>query len=416
VTTADFAPGIVAGQRRSWSPGLVGHTRFMLTTVNWLARFAVCVLIGILTFVTRPPTGADLVLQIVGFLACSAGVGFWLMVDVRPSATGARWLLPGMGVMAVVAGLLCMAPHGGAFVGFSVIAILATSTDPGWLAGWVIVALAVVSIEVGALIFSNDTDVVWSYPLLLGVAFIGGRNRRSYVAQARQSAAMLQQLQQLRVEQRRVDVLDERNRIAREIHDVLAHSLGALGIHLQLVRAVLEQGDSPRAQSLLEQAQRMATDGLVDTRRAVQALRGDATGLDDQLVELVATHRTRHRTVVELRVDGEPRALAPEATVALIRTAQEALVNTAKHAAHQPVAVSLTYAVDDVRLAVTNPLTGLDGADNDGADDDGSTAFSSVDGGYGLIGMRERLLLISGSLTTGYDGHGRWSVLAQVPR
>ena len=81
----------------------------------------------------------------------------------------------------------------------------------------------------------------------------------------------------------------------------------------------------------------MATDGLVETRRAVQALRGDATRLDEQIADLVADPSGAARTAVDFTIDGEPTDLTPEATVALIRTAQEALVNAAKHAPHQPV-------------------------------------------------------------------------------
>jgi signal transduction histidine kinase len=217
---------------------------------------------------------------------------------------------------------------------------------------------------------------------------------------------------QLRSQQRQVAVLDERNRIAREIHDVLAHSLGALGIHLQVVRAVLDEGDADQARTLLNQAQRMASDGLVDTRRAVQALRGDTTRLEDQLAGLIETHRVRHSAAIDFHIDGQTAALAPEATVALIRTAQEALVNTAKHAAHQPVVIDLSYRPDLVSLAITNTLPHRATIEQNNGEE---PVFSSVNGGYGLIGMRERLLLIKGTLTAGSDEH-RWTVLAEVPR
>jgi signal transduction histidine kinase len=138
---------------------------------------------------------------------------------------------------------------------------------------------------------------------------------------------------------------------------VLAHSLGALGIQLQAVHALLdEQGDTSRALSLLEQAQRMAKDGLVETRRAVHALRADTSRLDEKLATLVDTHRGRHHADVSFGVGGQPRPLPPEATVALIRTAAEALVNTAKHAPHQPVDVSLDYSQDGVQMIISNPL------------------------------------------------------------
>ena len=216
-------------------------------------------------------------------------------------------------------------------------------------------------------------------------------------------------MEQLRAEQRRAAVLDERTRIAREIHDVLAHSLGALGIQLQAIHALAEQGDTGRALGLLDQAQRMAKYGLAETRRAVHALRADTAGLDEELAALIDTHRSRHHADLSFGVGGQPRPLPPEATVALIRTAPEALVNTAKHAPLQPVDIGLDYGKERSPVIISNPLPpGRPGSPP-------GTAFGTVNGGYGLTGMRERLLLIGGSLTAA-SGDGRWTVTAQVPR
>ena len=105
-----------------------------------------------------------------------------------------------------------------------------------------------------------------------------------------------------------------------------------------------------------------------------------------------------------------PRPLPPEATVALIRAAQEALVNTAKHAPAQPVDIGLHYGEDQVQMVISNPLpSGSLASPGPG------TAFGTVNGGYGLRGMRERLLLIGGSLNAA-SGDGHWTVTAQVPR
>jgi len=234
-------------------------------------------------------------------------------------------------------------------------------------------AIALVGVEVGALVTGASATSALGFPLLLIVAFVSGRNRAAYRRQAEQSAA--------------------------------------LGIQLQAVRAVLaEQGDTGRALSLLDQAQRMAKDGLAETRRAVHALRADTAGLDEQLAALVDTHRSRHHASVSFGIGGQPRPLPPEATIALIRTAQEALVNAAKHAPSQPVDIGLRYGEDGVQMIISNPLpSGSPGSAGPGA------AFTTVNGGYGLRGMRERLLLISGSLTAA-SGDGRWTVMAQVPR
>jgi signal transduction histidine kinase len=160
-----------------------------------------------------------------------------------------------------------------------------------------------------------------------------GLNRRSYRVQADQAAALLAQHERLRAQQRRADVLDERARIAREIHDVLAHSLGALGIQIQAAKAMLtDHGDTDRAVEALTTAQRMAADGLTETRRAVHALRVDMLPLAEELTALTETHRQRYHVPVSLATTGDARTLPPDAALALLRTAQEAMVNAAKHA------------------------------------------------------------------------------------
>src|SRR6202012_4769527 len=112
-------------------------------------------------------------------------------------------------------------------------------------------------------------------------------NIRAHRVEAEQTAELLAQAEVPRDEQAQVATLQERTRIAREIHDVLAHSLGALGLQIELIRAVLtDSDDTPHAVELLAQAHRMTTPGLTETRRAVYALRGDTLPLPEGLAEL----------------------------------------------------------------------------------------------------------------------------------
>jgi signal transduction histidine kinase len=111
---------------------------------------------------------------------------------------------------------------------------------------------------------------------------------------------------------------------------------------------------------------------------------------------------------VTFEVTGAPRSLPPDAGLAITRTAQEALVNTAKHAPHQPVQIRLDYAQDSTSLKVVNHL-GENGHDADEA------GLATVNGRYGLTGLRERLLLLDGTLSAGRTG-GDWVVVAEVPQ
>jgi signal transduction histidine kinase len=241
--------------------------------------------------------------------------------------------------------------------------------------------------------------------MILGL-FIG-RLILGYRVQAEQSAALLAKAEQVRLEQRRTAALDERNRIAREIHDVLAHSLGSLGVQIQAARAVLtDRGDIDQAVDLLGRAQRSAAEGLTETRRALQALRSDTPPLAGALDDLGAAHRHRYETPVTVQVTGQARPLTPDAALALTRAAQESLVNAAKHAPHQPVFIRLDFSDGPTTLTILNPTA------------NGKTEcprLETINGGYGLAGMRERLLLLGGSLHAGASD-GNWAVTAEVPQ
>ena len=182
----------------------------------------------------------------------------------------------------------------------------------GLPAGLAVVAAGIVPIWIAGAVVGSTFGTLAGYPLLILACFSLGRNRRSYRVQAEQSAALLEQYERLRAEQRRADVLDERTRIAREIHDVLAHSLGALGIQIQAAKAMLtDHQDVDRAVEALSTAQRMAADGLTETRRAVHALRVDTLPLAAELDGVVNTHRQRYQVPVTFAPSAPPARCRP---------------------------------------------------------------------------------------------------------
>ncbi|HEV3293198.1 MAG TPA: histidine kinase dimerization/phosphoacceptor domain-containing protein, partial [Streptosporangiaceae bacterium] len=235
----------------------------MLHALTWLFRGGGAVLIGVATFGYSAASGRDLVIEAVAFAIGAVVVAYWLAADLRPEFRQPRVLAGALVVMAAASGLASMGAHGGPLIGFAFMAAIGAGAGSSLLAGCVTTAIALVGVEVGALVTGASATSALGFPLLLIVAFVSGRNRAAYRRQAEQSAALVTQMGQLRAGQRRAAVLEERTRIAREIHDVLAHSLGALGIQLQAVGALLaEQDDTGRALNLLDQAQRMARDGL----------------------------------------------------------------------------------------------------------------------------------------------------------
>jgi signal transduction histidine kinase len=257
------------------------------------------------------------------------------------------------------------------------------------------------------LAYGVGTFGTFGYPLIMVLGLLFGRVLRGWRSEAEQSAALVANIERLHQEQQRSAALDERNRIAREIHDVLAHSLGSLGVQIQAAQAVLtDQRDVDRAVQILGQARRAATDGLRETRRALHALRSDTPPLADALADLSTNHHRQYGAEVSFEATGQARSLSADAGLALSRTAQEALVNAAKHAPHQPIRVRLDYDEGVTTLTVVNRLS---------AEANGHPALETVNGGYGLAGMRERLLLLDGALAAGRQD-GNWVVNAQVPQ
>jgi signal transduction histidine kinase len=375
-------------------------------------RAVAVVLVGATVFTSTQRSGAQLAMNIAAFSIATAGIAMWIAVDHLPALRKRRpLLLPYLlGLITVVSAAGANTHAGETLIFLGLAACITAGSDLEGLTRWTILALGVVALEIGALVYGASGDAWLGYPLILLVGVLFGVNRGSYRVQAEQAHALLAQSEQLRDEQSRTATLDERNRIAREIHDVLAHSLGALGVQIQAARAVLtDSHDAARALELLDQAQRMAADGLQETRRAILALRSDTPPLNDVLAELTSTHQQRYEAPVRFAVNGEARPLSPDASLALTRTAQEALVNTAKHAPHQPVHISLDYDRDHTTLTVSNLLTDAQESS------DPAARLATLNGGYGLSGMRERLLLIHGSLSVG-PRDGEWVVTAQVPQ
>ncbi|MFE2062857.1 sensor histidine kinase [Streptomyces sp. NPDC059467] len=217
-------------------------------------------------------------------------------------------------------------------------------------------------------------------------------------AEARGSAQrLLAQERAARAAEAESAALAERARIAREIHDVLAHSLSAQMVHLEAARLLIERGaDREQILERVVAARGMARDGLAETRQALSALRGELTPLEDFLTEIVGSVDG-----ADVTVTGERRALPAEASQTVRRVAQEALTNVRKHAYGAKVQVRLDYSEHEVTLNVR---------DSGGRPGE----LTGAGGGYGLLGMRERAELLGGSLEAGRDDEG-FEVRLRVP-
>ncbi len=180
--------------------------------------------------------------------------------------------------------------------------------------------------------------------------------------------------------------LSERGRVARDMHDVLAHSLSALALQLEGTRLMAaDRGSDPEVVEAIAQAHRLAADGLVEARDAIAALRGEELPGPERLEQLAEAYPGACRVTVA----GAPHELRSEARLAVYRTAQEALTNVLRHSAADRVELLLAYEPGATRLVVQDHGPGAPVVVGPG----------SLGGGYGLTGMRERAELLGGRLS-----------------
>ncbi|MEV1025411.1 histidine kinase [Streptomyces sp. NPDC050264] len=313
----------------------------------------------------------------VGLLACAAAAwGF-----MRTTLEHRLW--PSLGLLATLMLIAAGAQQIG-FVGPAVVlwcgcAVFALERMP--------LAAAVPATAVSLTGFALIDDDAWLTTAVVAVGLCLSGYVLRLDAEARGSAQrLLVQERAARTAEAESAALAERSRIAREIHDVLAHSLSAQLVHLEAARLLIERG--AERDQILERvvaARGMARDGLVETRQALSALRGEMTPLEDFLRELVASCDG-----ASLAVAGERRPLSAEASQAVRRVAQEALTNIRKHAPGAKAVMRLEYGTSEVALEVRDS-----GASRPREE------LTVSGSGYGLLGMRERAELLGGTLDAG---------------
>jgi signal transduction histidine kinase len=244
--------------------------------------------------------------------------------------------------------------------------------------------------------------VVIALPILLGVAIRTLRKRE------RELAERATELQGEREEKARRAVFEERVRIARELHDVVAHHVSVMGIQAGAARRVLDRHPE-KATGVLSSIEASSRQAVAELHRLLGFLRrsdeadslGPQPGLA-QLQDLVA-HVAKGELAVGLSVEGDPRPLPPTLDVSAYRIIQEALTNSLKHSGAATAAVQVRYLPTSLEIEVLD----------DGMAGSGRRPYGV--GGQGLIGMRERTSLHGGRLTVGPRPGGGFAVRASFP-
>jgi signal transduction histidine kinase len=346
-------------------------------------------------------------LALAGF-ALAAVVGFGALV-VRWSGT---WLLASVLALLMVSSsvLVWLQPDGPGAVGLLIAVGIAARIVPGRIS--VALLTACLAFLLVAESVSQDRKHQGALELLVNalplaaiyMIVLFGRRIRMQEAQAEQ---LLIELEETRGAELRAAALAERQRLARDMHDVLAHSLSGLLLQLEGARllAVSNPGDE-RLAGTIDRAHELARSGLDEARRAIGMLRDDELPGPDRLAALTGSFQADTGVPARFTSSGSPGELASAVRLALYRVTQEALTNVRKHARPTRVEVSLQYDDDELTLTIEDfsatPATPPE------------PSASPPGGGYGLSGMRERAELLGGTLEAGPTETG-FLVELQVP-
>jgi signal transduction histidine kinase len=265
-----------------------------------------------------------------------------------------------------------------------------------------------ISIATIAIITFNEDGAIGdgiAIGLLFGVAWVVGFTLNRNRAQAAEAEARAARAEREREERARAAVAEDRARIARELHDVVGHSVSVMTVQAGAVRRLLKPEQEREREALLV-VEQTGREALAEMRRMVGVLRhpeeapalAPQPGLE-QLERLVAQAREAGLPV-ELRVEGERRPLPPGIDLAAYRAVQEGLTNTRKHAEAERVEVVVRYGDDRVNVTVA---------------DDGSGRATGHGRGHGLVGMRERIALYGGELDAGPRAEGGYELRVSLP-
>lgn len=238
--------------------------------------------------------------------------------------------------------------------------------------------------------------------LLCAVLGITGALLRRYRLSQERTELLLAELEQARDDQARAAAAEERASIARDLHDVLAHSLSGLSIQLEMVRKMLAASEvADDLRDAIDGAAHLAKEGLTEAREAVGLLRRDDRLGVEELPGLIESFSRAVSLTVNYSVIGAPRPVSPELGLALYRAVGEALTNVARHAEGAVTSVTLRFEPTTVRLEVTNV--------------GGTPSTHAGDGsGWGLAGVRERVKRLGGELSAGPSESG-WTVVVDAP-
>jgi signal transduction histidine kinase len=340
----------------------------------------------------------DTAIAVGGFALSGLGV-----LTARYSRAAIRIIFAVM-LLASSAALVRLQPDGPGLAGILAgLVLLAPRVPHRFPVALSVAGIACLTVAVVAI--SNGSPALALLSVIAIVGFPGMTLLARRLGQAsHQAERLLIELEGTRAAQARSAGLAERQRLAREMHDVLAHSLSGLILQLEGARMLAAEDPSdPRLPGIIERAHHLGKSGLEEARRAIGMLRDDELPGPERLASLAAQFQDVSGVPCQFTVSGQAYDLPSEARLAVYRVAQEALTNITKHACPERVEMHLDYEPRSARLRVENFAMNSE------------PPRAAGDGpGYGLTGMRERAELLGGELTAAMTRSG-FRVELQVP-
>jgi signal transduction histidine kinase len=293
-------------------------------------------------------------------------------------------------------------------VGMAVAFLLGNLRNPAQGGIGLAVVLAGAAIIVYKIPGHSTAELVF-VPLDFGISWLAGFILRGSTDQAEAAAARATLAEQEREAEALRVVVEERTRIARELHDIVGHAVSVMTVQTSGVRRLLRPEQGPEREALLA-VERTGREALAEMRRVVGALRdadeGPALAPRPSLrrVDKLVAQARETGLPVDLEIDGEPVPLPAGVDLTAYRLVQEGLTNAIKHAAARHAEVRVRYDPGHVEIEVYDDGRGADGADS-----------TSSDGGHGLVGMRERVSIYGGELEAGPRVGGGFRLRAKIP-
>jgi signal transduction histidine kinase len=351
-----------------------------------LVASAVIGVVVVLSFTQHPApsltgSGLGVSLSLAGLVAATATVVLRVEAPVTVVALAA--------MIVASACLFWLQPGGAAEAGMFVAVAIAGIRLPD-TPSIVVLAFAVAASIPGAVHADRSAGMIVGTELGIVAFYLVARFGRSAAEAHEQTRRLLLELQASRHAEAEAAMLRERSRLARDMHDVLAHSLSGLMLQLEGARMLSAQADAKGQLSpALDRAHHLARAGLEEARRAIAALRDEDLPGPDRLERLAADFEQDSHISTSLEITGHVRELDSETALTIYRVAQEALTNIRKHATPDHVEVSLSYDPGGTRLTVRDRAQRPFKAELPSRQDED---------GYGLTGMRERAELLGGWL------------------